>query len=295
MDDNLAAAVLAVASAQETETTAAAAAASAATPQASENSDIRFSSEAMREVLEMPSSHWADIGAMPVVADALAPFPSELQTRPKGRLDLVTWVAAISGFGCDGPGEGDWQALFSAVCFEPLRLNEVQIATLIAFQKCCDDIAPDISSTNIVKMRIRPAVEGRIQARAPGILLQVQRKYDEYLYSVWPLCLLNQALRDTDPATLIDSPVAGEFEALGGPRGGDRVRSVCDREVEERLKLWERVMLGLLRLDTAKMSPRVRRFNIQRDQYKSRLSSELISAVGLFLLNRQADEPLHFR
>lgn len=260
---------------------------------AQSNTDVRFSAEAMREALEAPPAHWARIGALPAVAGALVPFPSELQTRPKGRLDLVSWVATISGFGCDGPAEGDWEALFAALCFEPLRLTEVEIATLIAYQKCCDDVAPDITTTNLVKMRIRPAVEGRLQARAPGILLQVQRKYDEYLYNVWPLCLLNQAVRDTDPAALLD-PVAatGGCDALGGPVGIERVRSLCEREVDQRVKLWERVMLGLLRLNRTQESPRVRRYHLKKEEYRSRLRDTLVSIVGLFLLNRQTQVPL---
>lgn len=149
---------------------------------AAADTDRRFSAQALREAFERPQRDWAAVAAVPAVAHALAAFPSELDTRPKGRLDLVSWVACMSGFGCDGPSDGSWHALFSACSFAPLRMTELQIATLVAARKCCTDMAPDVSERSMVKMRIRPAVEGRIDARAPGILLQVQRKYDDFVY-----------------------------------------------------------------------------------------------------------------
>jgi hypothetical protein len=265
------------------------------------DSDKRFSAEEMREAFDLPQGHWSSIAAMPAVAAALAAFPSELETRPKGRLDLVSWVATISGFGCDGPSEADWHALFAACCFAPLRLTEVQIATLITFQKCCDDAPSDITSHTLVKMRIRPAVEGRIQARAPGILLQVQRKYDEYLYAVWPKCLIQQAVRDTDPSALLLASCAGGFaddlqsgddsspaltRLMGGPLSSEKVRLACERQVDAKMKLWEHIMLDLLRLDLrGPPGPRLRTFLTQRDLHRTQLREALSNTVFLYLLN----------
>lgn len=269
------------------------------------DSDKRFSVEAMREAFEMPHCHWASVAAIPAVAQALDAFPSELDTRPKGRLDLVSWVACVSGFGCDGPSDTDWHALFSACCFAPLRMTELQIATLIAFRKCCSDVSTEVSIRNIVKMRIRPAVEGRIQARAPGILLQVQRKYDDYLYSVWPKCLIQQAVRDTDPAAmLLSSSTAGfgieelscgndsssaSTRVFGGPISSDKVRIMCERQAEGKMKLWEDVMVHLLRLDLTgdPTGPRLRNYVTQRDLYRSQLRDAIANTVCLYLLDRQ--------
>jgi hypothetical protein len=270
------------------------------------DSDKRFSVAAMREAFELPQIHWAGIAAIPEVAAALAAFPSEQDTRPKNRLDLVSWVATISGFGCDGPSDEDWHALFSACCFAPLRMSELHIATLIAFRKCCEDLPLDVSIRNTVKMRIRPAVEGRIQARAPGILLQVQRKYDEYLYAVWPKCLIQQAVRDTDPATLLlsaagatgfgsdelqsaDDSSSASTRVFGGPLSSEKVRILCERQVEAKMKLWEEVMVQVLRLDLTgePTGPRLCAYLKQRDLYRTQLREAISNAVCLYLLDRQ--------
>lgn len=170
-----------------------------------QDTDQRYDAATLREVFDIPCQHWKDIAETPYVRQALAAFPSELQTRPKGRLDLVSWVATISAFGVDGPSDDDWNKLFLACCFEPHKLCEAKIAVLLATAKCTADLPQDKNVTDhvLTKMRVRPAVEGRIQARAPGILLQVQRKYDQFLYTNVRKLLLEQAVREINPEAIL--------------------------------------------------------------------------------------------
>lgn len=185
-----------------------------------QDTDQRYDVASMREVFDIPCQHWRDIAEIPQVRQALAAFPSELQTRPKGRLDLVSWVATMSAFGVDGPSDDDWKELFMACCFEPHKLCEAKIAVLLATAKCTSDLSQDrnVSDHVLTKMRVRPAVEGRIQARAPGILLQVQRKYDQFLYTSLQKLLLEKAIRDIDPESiLLSTTVQDQQCGIGGP------------------------------------------------------------------------------
>jgi hypothetical protein len=173
--------------------------------------DRRFDSEAMRTVLDKGYAYWAALAEHPAIAAALARFPSERQTRKTGRLDLVAWVHVISAFGVDGPADAHWDQLFTACCFEaphqpddPIPyLRESCIAVLLAFAKVTEDVPESTSHANVIKQRIRPAVIGRVEARAPGIIHQVQRKYDNFVYSYINKGFVMDCIKNCHPERLL--------------------------------------------------------------------------------------------
>lgn len=208
------------------------------------------------------------VAALPGIAAALDGFAAEAATRPRERLDLVSWVQHVCGFGGGGPAREAWWALFQACCFEEhgeeggrrgvLALGVVDVAVLLAFSRCCgDEAAAGMTDHNLVKGRVRPAVEGRsCQARTPGILPAVEDAFDEFMYGFVGRGLLEAAKRDLDVDEVDDGGEGGE----GGGDGSSvdrrdyamcevrRLAVRCVRDWELVMRTWLRVALQPPRL-----------------------------------------------
>lgn len=215
------------------------------------------------------STYWAQAAARPHVAPALAFFLREPATRSCGRLDLVSWVQWVCGFGGFGPTRQAWHELFRACCWDgdgaadgntgaaPLRLGVPEVAVLLAFWGCCaDDASSAMTTYNLVKGRVRPAVEGRsCQARTPGILSAVQTAFADFVYTFIGRGLLEAAKRDLDVNSL-DGDFLTRAAASAAPnmRGvpSDDWRNVAMAEVQRlttrHVRDWELVVRSWLRL-----------------------------------------------
>lgn len=218
---------------------------------------------------ERGSKYWAQAAARPRVAAALTFFLREPETRPRGRLDLVSWVQWVCAFGGVGPARPHWHELFRACCCDgdgaaegdtsgaPLRLSAPEVAVLLAFWGCGgDDAAAEMTNHNLVKGRVRPAVEGRsCQARTPGILSAVEDAFADFVYSFIGRGLLEAFKRDPDldmldgdPWTRPAAPAApGVQEAPSNDRRNAAMAEV-QRLTTRCVRDWELVVRSWLRL-----------------------------------------------
>lgn len=219
---------------------------------------------------ERGGAYWAQVAARPHVCAALAYFLREPATRPRGRLDLVSWVQWVCGFGGVGPARPQWHALFRACCCEsdgategdtggaPLRFSAPEVAVLLAFWGCCgDDAAAEMTNHNLVKGRVRPAVEGRsCQARTPGILSAVEDAYADFVYSFIGRGFLEAAKRDLDVDLLDEdslecaAPQAARSVQEAPPRKDRRDATMAEvqRLSTRCVRDWELVVRSWLRL-----------------------------------------------
>lgn len=282
--------------------------------------DPRASTADARPLFEVSMSYWQHLASIPSIAAALAPFPSERHTRKSGRLDIVQWVATISAFGVEGPSNAAWEQLFKACCFSPdpdvpdksLQLPVCHIAALLAFTKVNDNLPENVSYSIIVKSRLKPAVHGRTDARCPGILPRVQKKYDNFVYTILGQGYFHRRMDEFSPASIlppqVSSPSLSTLSASSGTSSDNIVRDTVGHNnilsdgileggitrdsIEERAstfalectKKWEQLMFEWLQLDET--PSRVQRFAVQRHEMHRRFKESTFNKLSMFLFDK---------
>lgn len=135
----------------------------------------------------------------------------------------------------------------------------------------------------------------------PRALTQPARSYPEY--SVLPKHLIQQALREMDPAGMllamrdctsgllaaVNDSISGSARASSTPVSGETMKILCEREVEEKMKKWESVIVKHLRLDLSG-DPTGRRlllYMTHRDAHRTQLRDALSNSLHMYLLDRQ--------
>lgn len=220
--------------------------------------------------LEQPISHYLQWIHHEQVAPALAMFKTEREIRKTGRLDLVTWVQYICGFGYAGPSDDAWARLFSACRVMPtipparpyLRVHE--IAVLLAYAKIRPDNGDTMTPAQLVKHRIRPAVLGRSVARTPGILYHIQQKFDRWALGPFTdtFCTMCVDLCRPQPVVAAHNPSPAALCYVG-----ETIRQSAIAHTNSLLKSWAAVVSSILELDLSTKCARVARFqNILDDK-----------------------------
>ncbi|CDF33280.1 unnamed protein product [Chondrus crispus] len=216
--------------------------------------------------LERPHSHYAACAEQPDVAKALAQFSSERDIRKTGRLDLVTWVQYICGFGYPGPTDEAWAKLFAACRVLPMLatdsdvLREHEIAVLLAYAKIKPDNGDTMTSAQLVKHRIKPAVLGRTVARTPGILQHIHVKFENWALGPFSDMFCSYCVSLFGPSAYmpgIDDLPFNQSDI------GDSIRECADAHANTNLKTWANVICNILDIEPNTNSPRAERFELK--------------------------------
>ncbi|KAI0565606.1 hypothetical protein FGB62_17g445 [Gracilaria domingensis] len=208
-------------------------------------------------------SHYLQWSRHEQVAAALALFKTEREIRKTGRLDLVTWVQYICGFGYPGPSEPAWAQLFSACRVIPslhpgrTYLREHEIAVLLAYSKITPDNGDSMTPAQLVKHRIKPAVLGRSVARTPGILYHIHQKFENWALGPFTdmYCALCVNLVCPEPLPPPNHSSPNTLSHIG-----DTIRQSANAHTNATLKSWGSVMTSVLDLDVNNKSARMQRF-----------------------------------
>lgn len=213
--------------------------------------------------LERPQAHYIAWAERPDVAKALSQFSSERDIRKTGRLDLVTWVQYICGFGYPGPSDEAWAKLFAACRVLPMLgtdtdlLREHEIAVLLAYAKIKPDNGDTMTSAQLVKHRIKPAVLGRTVARTPGILQHIHVKFENWALGPFTDMYCSYCVSLFGPSAYMpgidDLPI--NQVAIG-----DSIRECADAHANTMLKTWGNVVSNILDIDADSTAPRAQRF-----------------------------------
>lgn len=258
--------------------------------------------------LERPHARYLEWADRPDVAKALSQFSSEHDIRKTGRLDLVTWVQYICGFGYPGPSDEAWASLFAACRVLPMLgadsdlLREHEIAVLLAYAKIKPDNGDTMTPAQLVKHRIKPAVLGRTVARTPGILQHIHVKFENWalgpftdmfcLYCV-SLCGPSSYMPGIDdlPTTQIDI--------------GDSIRECADAHANTLLKTWGNVVTTILDIDPESTSPcpRAQRFEAKLHEKRKFMYQHIFIKISEYWFNLtqsraytpQDRDSLHYR
>ena len=256
----------------------------------STNSDVVRTSEArMQEALEQPASWYLERAQQPDIANALEQFKSESEIRKTGRLDLVAWVQYICAFGYDGPTNDAWDSLFIACQIYPKLsgqnqciLGEEKIAVLLAYAKIRADPGDTMTPAQLIKQRIRPAVQGRSVARTPGILKHIHAKFE-----AWALgSFSDQAYR-----ILVDKfspnsylPGADELPPSWLDQA-DNIRECATAHAHDQMKLWAGLISSILDINEYEDTPRAQRFHAKLIEKRVCMFHHFFSMIHEHLLN----------
>lgn len=288
-------------------------------------SDPRAIAADVRPFFDVPMSYWQEVSALPAIAQALEPFLTEKQTRKSGRLDIVQWVAYMSAFGVEGPSDTNWNNLIYACCFtedpqcpgKPLRLPVRDIAALLAFTKVNDNLPENVSYSIIVKSRLKPAVCGRTDARCPGILPLVQKKFDCFVFKNIGLGFYRRTMDEICPSTILShfgmptvgvlsasSPVSsshtdcssdtttgagGHAQNLNGLQAPFRgitnsvVHELAATYAIEHTKKWEQLMREWLQLHPS--GPRTQTFKAKHEEIRRRFKESIYNKLSSHLFD----------
>lgn len=214
----------------------------------------------LNDAFDLPVSHYIHWIQNRKVADALTLFKSETHIRRTARLDLVAWVQYICAFGCNGPSDDAWAQLFSACRLIPtLRpgnpfLREHEIAILLAYAKIKPDCGDSMTTSQLVKHRIRPAVLGRSVARTPGILHHIHHKFEHWALGPFTNIFFSLYISLFKPA-VFETPNYQSSAILSYL--GDTIRQNANTQTNILLKSWSTIVTALLDIDPNTISSRV--------------------------------------
>lgn len=221
------------------------------------------------QALERPQTHYLEWAERPDVAKALLQFRSERDIRKTGRLDLVTWVQYICGFGYAGPPDEAWASLFGACRVLPMLnadsdlLREHEIAILLAYAKIRPDHGDTMTTAQLVKHRIKPAVLGRTEARTPGILQHIHVKFENWALGPFTDLFCSYCVLLSGPSSYM--PGIDDIPATQADIG-ESIRQCADAHANTLLKTWGGVVSTILHVENDPTSRRAKIFEQKRDE-----------------------------
>eukprot|EP00177_Eucheuma_denticulatum_P002757 GFKZ01004959.1.p1 GENE.GFKZ01004959.1~~GFKZ01004959.1.p1 ORF type:complete len:636 (+),score=83.74 GFKZ01004959.1:68-1909(+) len=259
------------------------------------------------QALERPQSRYLQWAETPDVAQALAQFRSEREIRKTGRLDLVTWVQYICGFGYQGPPDEAWASLFAACRVLPMLgadsdlLREHEIAVLLAYAKIKPDHGDTMTAAQLVKHRIKPAVLGRTVARTPGILQHIHVKFENWALGPFTDMFCSYCVSLCGPSSYmpgIDQLPTTQVDI------GDSIRQCADAHANSLLKTWGGVVSTILDIENDSTSQRAMRFEQKLHEKRKFMYQHIFIKISEYWFNltqsralvpQQDTEGLHYR
>lgn len=238
--------------------------------------------------LEHPMSRYLDLAARPDVANALDMFRSEREIRKTGRLDLVTWVQYICGFGYSGPPDEAWAQLFAACRVLPMLqpdqvlLREHEIAVLLAYAKIKSDNGDTMTPAQLIKHRIKPAVLGRTVARTPGILQHIHAKFENWALGPFTDMFCSFCVSMCGPSSYL--PGTDELPtSLSGI--GDSIRECADAHANSLLKTWGSVVTSILDIENDTASQRAAMFEEKLQEKRRFMYQQIFIKISEYLFS----------
>lgn len=263
------------------------------TPLACDQADIRAA-------LDRPASFYHAYAQRAAVGAALALFRSERDVHQTERLDLVTWVQYICGFGCVGPSEDAWTQLFHACRLQeglaanadpgaaaPADLSagdylrEHEIAVLLAHAKVSPDAADAMTHATLVKHRIRPAVFGRNDARTPGIIRHVSAKFEDWIFGYMTKWMCHYIVEEFSPRDFV--PGLADLSLFAS--NVLNIRNCANAHAAKNVKDWAVVIMQLLEIDHNSLSPRAVRFERKLRETRLFLFLQFYAKISEYFLN----------
>lgn len=255
------------------------------------------------QALERPQFHYLEWTERPDVAKALAQFLSERDIRKTGRLDLVTWVQYICGFGYAGPSDEAWASLFGACRVLPMLgtdsalLREHEIAVLLAYAKIRPDHGDTMTTAQLVKHRIKPAVLGRTEARTPGILQHIHVKFENWALGPFTDMFCSCCVSLSGPSAYM--PGIDDIPATQADIG-ESISQCADAHASTLLKMWSGVVSSILDIESDSTSRRAKRFEQKRDEKRKFIYQHIFIKISEHWFNlkksrayvpQETDEP----
>lgn len=250
----------------------------------------------IRAALDKPASYYHAYARRPAVAAALAQFRSERDVHQTERLDLVTWVQYICGFGCTGPSEDAWTQLFHACRLQeglggasgeaPADLSagdflrEHEIAVLLAHAKVSPESADTMTHATLIKHRIRPAVFGRNDARTPGIIRHVSSKYEDWIFGYMTKWMCHYIVEEFSPRDFV--PAFADLSLFA--TNVHNIRNCADTHATKNVKDWAVVIMQLLEIDHNTLSPRAAKFELKLQETRIFLFLQFYTKISEFFL-----------
>lgn len=262
-----------------------------------DDSGLPWDGAAIRAVLDRPTAFYQEYARRPNIKAALDMFRSERDVHQTERLDLVTWVQYICGFGCQGPSENAWTQLFLA-CRLSLQLRESsmpslhdlasgnflrehEIAVLLAHAKVAPDASDAMTHAALIKHRIRPAVFGRKEARTPGIIHHVCMKFEEFIFGYMTKWMCHFIVQTYSSSSFI--PGRDDLSPLTGDTL--QIKNCADAHATKEVKDWGAVVMVLLDIDDNTISPRAKRFEQKVHETRAYLYQQFYMKISEFWLN----------
>lgn len=237
----------------------------------------------VQSALDRPQSFYFEWTQRPEVAQALEKFKSEKEIRKTGRLDLVTWVQYICAFGYQGPSDEAWASLFAScrvlplLSAEPRFLEEHEIAVLLAYAKIKPDHGDTMTSAQLVKHRIKPAVLGRQVARTPGILAYIRERFE-----VWALGPFTDMFCMNCMSVFSATSFASDMGGLPSNADliGGAIRQCADAHASNFIKRWGVVITQVMDLNADETGQRKENFEAKLHEKRRHIYQQIFVTIS---------------
>lgn len=140
---------------------------------------------------------------------------------------------------------------------DPDLLREHEIAVLLAYSKIKPDHGDTMTTAQLVKHRIKPAVLGRTVARTPGILQHIRVKFENWALGPFTDMFCSYCVSLSEPSSYM--PGIDDIPTTQADIG-ESIRQCADSHANTLLKTWTGVVSTILDIDTDSTSRRAKRF-----------------------------------